>query len=171
MTNRDLHIILQKIEKQENLNLSELSKKADVDRSYLSKVINMKMEKKIGVRVLNKLKSTYPSYFTENNKSHTPTGNYALPGEGVVTIEDHIRTLKEHNKFLQGLLSERVEAIDQNLKKTLAYAGRVSLRMDAASSVALESLARLEKMPKGSLNAELGKEVARLLKGPKKQDS
>lgn len=99
-------------------------------------------------------------------------------GDLRLTVADYIKKMDEHakkieqtNEFLQTMLSQKTAAIDQNLRRTLAYAGRISLRVDAASSVALDSLARLEKMPKGSLNGEVGREVARLLKEQKKQDS
>jgi hypothetical protein len=62
------------------------------------------------------------------------------------------------------MLDQKTAAIDRNLKETLAYAGRLSLRVDAASEVALESLARLEKKPAGSLTAEVGTVVANLMK-------
>jgi hypothetical protein len=94
-----------------------------------------------------------------------PMGDLKLTvGDYIKKIEENTKRIEEHNAFLQKMLSEKAEAIDQNLKKTLAYAGRISLRVDAASEVALESLARLEKKPVGSLTSEVGKEVANLMK-------
>jgi transcriptional regulator with XRE-family HTH domain len=95
-----------------------------------------------------------------------PMGDLKITlGDYLRKVEDNVRKVEEHNAFLQKLISDKTEAIDQNLKKTLAYAARISLRVDAASEVALESLARLEKKPEGSLTSEVGKEVANLMKG------
>lgn len=101
-----------------------------------------------------------------------PMGDLKLTVRDYINkVEEMVRKTEEHNLFLQKMLSDKTEVIDQNLKKTLAYAGRISLRVDAASEVALESLARLEKKPEGSLVAEVGKEVAKALKEPKTQGS
>lgn len=97
-------------------------------------------------------------------------------GDLRLTVADYIKKMDEHakkiertNEFLQKMLSEKTSEIDKNLNRTLAYAGRIDLQVEAASEIAMESLERLEKKPKGSLAAEVGKAKARRLKELRKQ--
>lgn len=72
MDNHELNRILQIIRKTENVNLSKIAASAGVDRSYLSKLVNMDGTKPAGKNILSKLGTAFPEYFQENNKSNTP---------------------------------------------------------------------------------------------------
>lgn len=162
MTNHDLRNIINEIETTQGLNISQIAKKADVNRSNLSKIINMDEEKDIGKRLLSKLKTGFPGFFKETNKNNT-TENYILPmGEVKITLADYIRMIEDYNKYLQ-------ESVLSNLKLAVGYMGKLDTQFEASRDVALKSLARLEKKPEGLLTGEADKAAQQKLEELNKQ--
>lgn len=95
-----------------------------------------------------------------------------LPSGGVVvTMKDYITEIKQQKEFLQELLLKRVNDIDANLKQTLGGVAQLSLHVESAREVVLDSLTRLEKKPKGALRDEADNIVKQLMKEQKKQGS
>lgn len=66
MDNRELNRILQIIQKSEGVNLSRIAEDAGVDRTYLSKLINLDATKPAGKNLLSKLGTAFPKYFEES---------------------------------------------------------------------------------------------------------
>lgn len=92
------------------------------------------------------------------------------PGDAEITLNDYINEIKEHNRFLKALLLDKTNKIETNLARALEYMGNLHLRGEAARSVALRSLSRLEKKPEEYLISEVGKEIQAGFSEQQKQD-
>lgn len=66
----ELRDIIEKIEKAQKLNLVEISAKADVNRSYLSNLLNEDEEKAITTKLYRKFQNAFPVYFPKSNKTN-----------------------------------------------------------------------------------------------------
>lgn len=160
MDNRELNRILQIIQKSEGINLSKIARTAKVDRTYLSKLINLDITKPAGKNLLSKIGTAFPKYFQENNE-------YSQQKQQV--DPDYLALLKDNDRFFKELLKEKVMTIDSNLNTVVGASDQISLLVESARSVILESLARLEKKPEHTLMDEAGSRVKRLMKEKKKQ--
>lgn len=113
----------------------------------------------------------------KNNDPAADPLSQALPmGDLKLTVADYIkkieegtRKVEEHNRVLQQILTDKLGKIEEYSGLSLVYASNASLRVGALSDVALESLARLEKKPIGSLMREAGKLVNRNIAKQQKQ--
>lgn len=117
------------------------------------------------------IKAFYEKVYKGSIKPPIASEDYLPAGDVKVSLKDYLEGLKQDKAFLQDLLLNKVEGIDSNLKKTLGGVVQLSLHGESAREVALESLARLEKKPKGALTGEADKIVKRLMKEQKKRDS
>lgn len=96
-------------------------------------------------------------------------------------MEKQNSLMEMQNRILSELKSgiqDKVKTIDQNLNEVsinlntaLGGVEQLSLHVESARVVVLESLSRLEKKPKGTLKAEADNIVDRLMKDKKKQSS
>lgn len=112
MTNHQLRDILLEIEKKKNLNLTEVADRCIIDRSYLSKIINMEDEKSLTKKMIVKLKAGLPDIFTGNNKNNNDP---ILKADVDIKLSDYIFLLKE--KAIKA--EERERAYQKLVEKTL----------------------------------------------------
>lgn len=85
MNNRELKNIIYQIQEKETLKVVGIAKKADVNRSYLSTLINSEEIKPVEPSFLGKLSKAFPDYFNQQKQ----TGNRRL--DEIITSLNEIR--------------------------------------------------------------------------------
>lgn len=85
MNSRELKNIIDQIQEKETLKVAGIAKKAIVNRSYLSTLINSEEVKAVEPAFLGKLARAFPDYFTQQK----PTGNKRL--DEIISSLDEIR--------------------------------------------------------------------------------
>lgn len=71
MTNRELKDIIENIKEKEKLGLNDIASKCGLDRSYLSKLINLDNEKKVTAHLFGKISSKFSGYFPSPDTTKT----------------------------------------------------------------------------------------------------
>lgn len=69
MNNRELENIIEEIKKGEGLKIIGIAKKAKVNRSYLSTMINSEEIKEVDAAYIGKLSNAFPTYFGNQQKT------------------------------------------------------------------------------------------------------
>lgn len=112
MTNRDLQKIVEKIQADEQITLSDIAAALSADRSHLSSFINSKQTKSLGKVMLRRFKNTYPSYFDAPNKNNT----------GTITMSstDRIAELERWNNHLQKIIESSLADLRQGQQEIKA---------------------------------------------------
>lgn len=70
MDSLELRHIINSILEKEDIGLTDLAAKAKMNRSYLSKLINLKTKKQVGLKAKEKMARAFPAYFSENNENN-----------------------------------------------------------------------------------------------------
>lgn len=159
------------------LDLTGIAKKAGVNRSYLSKVINSKERKIIGSVVKGKIERAFPQFFPKDNENNntekvvTQKAAAILSSEEILSVltlaiqdqakarADQTEILKIHAKWLeridgkmaqestQASLVETIKKIDANLTETLTGVEFVSGRQLQKILAALAEIRAQRKAP------------------------
>lgn len=158
---KELKEIVKKLQFEKDWTIEQVAESVGYSRVHLQREIKKSTKSELEAILISKHKDVLQNV-TEK----------ALPANGyTITLEDYIREIKAHNKFLQDLLISKVDKIDTNLSTTLGGVLQLSLHVESAREVALRSLARLEKKPQDALKNEADKIVLQLMKEHRKQDS
>lgn len=139
MTAGELRVILEEIMEKEGLRLSDLTDKAQVDRSYISKVINGDPKKKMTEALIKKLAKKFPRYFPDRqsvpqnvSRETTKTTSESLSAileiasinkvlaEANLTLADAHKILAKNNEDLISLLKLRNSADQRTFEETVA---------------------------------------------------
>lgn len=94
MDSHKLKNIIQKIQTGEGIDLSAIAKKAEVNRSYLSTLINSEEKKDATDSLIGKLTKAYPAYFNAQQK---PTDE----------IKEVLANLRELRGYAIAILTEQ----------------------------------------------------------------
>lgn len=126
MTNRELGYIIKEIQKNEAIKLAPLAKRVEINRSYLSTLINSEEEKEIDEVLVGKIARQFPAYFKKQKQT--------VQAEKI--IESDISHL-----------------ILTNLKELRGFAMSLAAATEAQHKVMLQSLERIEGKNPGELSA------------------
>lgn len=145
----------------------ELATSMGYGKTYISEVLSP--TGKLSEKFVTAFKNFYKDYLENPNQALGKIGsveqNNNLPvGSLTITLEDYVKEIKDHNKFLQTLLLENISKIDANLSLVGGIVSKISYHVESAREVALKSLARIEKKPEGQLFQEAGNVVRRIMK-------
>lgn len=164
MNSFDFGDIVKRILADERIDLAELARKSDANRSYLSKVVNSKKELTIGVKVLGKVKRSFPGYFPLNNESDANgvhVANALLIGKTEEPSAMQIfhllaKTLESHGRILDRIDEKMARAdaqarIETNSIEILAGVRSLSIRQKRAIAENKKDLSELKsaKHPRG----------------------
>ncbi|MGN6435993.1 MAG: hypothetical protein ACTHMM_05650 [Agriterribacter sp.] len=69
MDSHQLRDILNKIESEKSITLTQITTDAGVDRTYVSKIINADEPQVVGAKLIRKFKAAFPSYFKDNKNN------------------------------------------------------------------------------------------------------
>jgi hypothetical protein len=135
----------------------------------LSAYINGTPSKKGLAAFKEKYGEKVSSFFETDDEKHSTM--VAESGAFYITPREHIEMIKQHNRDLKEIILKQLEGMDKkldgvgtNLTAALAGVAQQSIHFEAASSTALESLARLEKKKPDALKKEADKRVGDKLK-------
>lgn len=88
-----------------------------------------------------------------------------LSTEGLsLTVDDYIREIVRQRDFAEDLVKNYITKIDTNLSTALGGVQLLTLHVESAREVVLDSLGRLEKKKPGALRVEADKAVERIMK-------
>jgi hypothetical protein len=117
MTNWQLLDIIEEIKKERDCFFNDVADTAIINRSYLSKFVNSKIEKLVTPQMLRKFKKAYPVFF-ESHKTNNPEKatkttkmNSPLSDLLAVKLESKEELLAEKEKRIQEIEARRIEAI------------------------------------------------------------
>lgn len=122
MNSRQLKNIIDRIQEKEGQKVAGIAKKANVNRSYLSTLINSEEIKEVEPSFAGKLAKAFPEYFDQ----HKPTAS----GTGGKKLDEIITSLNEIREYAITLITGQT----------------------AGHEVIMGALDRLEKNPEGSLS-------------------
>lgn len=135
----ELRDIIEKIEKVQKLSLAEISTKADINRSYLSNLLNEDEEKEITDKLYRKFHNAFPAHFPKNNKTNknvlSETNGKYSPGSDLQTL---LRDLSEGNIRREAavniIIMTLAELIASKSGKSTAYEHSELLKTIASES-------------------------------------
>jgi hypothetical protein len=155
-------------------NWQEFSAKIGYDRAYLSSVVNG--SKPLQPDMIAAIQRAFPK--TTNNVA--PKKQQVLSDGIEITLKEYLESIREqkrmaeehrksaekHSEDLKNIIIAQLAGIDQkltgvdsNLVAALAGVAKQAVHYEAASSTALESLARLEHKKQDALKKEADKRV------------
>lgn len=164
MDSKKFGIIVNNILDKEAIDLTTFATKCNVDRSYISKLINSVKPLTVGVKVQGKVKKQFPTYFGENHENNaTPTFESLL----VQLMQKQNQLMDMQNRLLKDTVDpvkEKINNIDSTTQSLMSGLYNVATRQRADRETQLRSLARLEgKEDVDSLIKESNKRVTDLL--------
>jgi hypothetical protein len=107
MTNHELKKVLQRIKEETGIDMKEAAAMMPVNRSYLSRFVNSKIEKPLTRELTIKLQNAFPKYFKKESFVIYPSGN---------TQETPNNVLQEDQFIYQMFRAEFDRAIEQGLR-------------------------------------------------------
>lgn len=162
-------------------NYAEFERKAGISNAYIKNTNGRNAD--IGQKILDKIKKNLPEEYEKifgnggdiEESENLNEGNKE-PGSNeksllALLMKEMASLMRTQNNLLRDqktLVVDKVNNIDSNLKQVYAAVIKISSDIDSSKDVVLESLARLEKLPKGSLTGEAHKIVKRRVLGVKK---
>lgn len=151
MNSKELFEIIEEIKRIEGIDLTELAKRAGVDRPYLSTLINNDDAKPIKDKsvLLRKLKKKFGKYFPANGTNETN-----------VKINEHkdtralIVALQDDKKFLKELILTNLTDLNKQIDNNRELLVSILNGMVARGETIMGSLEKLTKLKPGSLVEE-----------------
>lgn len=153
MDSFELKNIVDLIMQDESIDLTALAKKANGDRSYLSKLVNSKKKLKVGPKIEAKIKKAFPGYFPENNTNNiTKIDDQAMQILNLLAkaYDKQAETINIQTGILEGIKKEMARELTQariesNLQKVFGGLETIGDRQGHAIKQILLDLDELKR--------------------------
>lgn len=144
MDSKKFGIIVNNILDKEAIDLTTFATKCNVNRSYISKLINSVKPLTVGVKVQGKVKKQFPTYFGEN---HENNATHTFESLLVQLMQKQNQLMDMQNRLLKDTVDpvkEKINNIEATTETIWNGLQDVSARQNANADTLLRSLARIE---------------------------
>jgi hypothetical protein len=143
MNNRQLKNIIDQIQKGTGHKLTQIAKKSEVGRSYLSTLINEEEIKEVESALIGKIANQYPKYFSEQNRTDIDKIDLIL--SSLKEIREYAITLITGQTAGHEVIMGALDRLEKNPEGSLS---------EAADKLALKLAERLNVIQKGKHSSE-----------------
>jgi len=131
MNNKELKKIIKKIEVGEGLKPGAIAAKADINRSYLSTLINNRETKEVEDSYIGKIAKQFPGYFNNQQKTTIDSTDIELIKANLDEILRHTQAILTGQTAGQQVIMKSLDRLEENQEGTLAEeADRLALMIE-----------------------------------------
>lgn len=146
MNNRELQKIIEQIQEKEGVKIIAIAKKAIVNRSYLSSLINDEKTYDVESAFIGKLTKAFPTYFEKQQKPTTPAHKIDQILTNLTELRGYAIAILTGQSAGHEVIMGALDRLESNPEGSLS---------EAADKLALQLAERLNKIQKG-MKADAG---------------